>query len=218
MLVAETNALVYDLSSLPNGGEGCTVVDAGANIGVFALWALRFRPKQVICFEPSPHNAACLRKNLTSAVSAGVAHVIESGLWDSTGSVSFNSKNSNNPGSHHIAQDGRGDLHVPVVSLDEVFSDLGIDRIDYIKMDIEGAEIQAILGATKVIRRFRPQLCIATEHTDDLYANVLSVMRQINSLEMGYSYRVTEAHVYSSPSFGSVITPYSILFHLSDAP
>jgi len=211
-VVAEMNALVYDFSSLRNNGAGCTIVDAGANIGAFALWALRFRPKLVICFEPSPQNAACLRKNLAVALSMGSAHVIERGLWDSTGTVSFNTMCSANPGAHHIADNGQGNLNVPVVSLDDIFSDLGVDRIDYIKMDIEGAEQRAIRGAREVVKRFRPELCIATEHTADPYANTLGVIQQINDLEMGYSYRVTEAHAYPSPSFGRVMTPYSILF------
>jgi FkbM family methyltransferase len=214
MLVAEMNALVYDLFLLPANGAGSTVVDAGANIGVFARWALRHGVQRVICFEPSPQNAECLRRNLAVDISSGLAQVIQKGLWDSTKTLSFSTLNRNNPGAHHVAEDGYGDVTIPVTTLDETCSELDLDRIDYIKMDVEGAEQRALAGASKTIGRFRPQLCIVTEHTSDLFANAEAVVEHIIGLGAGYRYRVTESHGYDSPSRGSVLTPYSILFYV----
>ena len=211
MLAAEMAASVYDLSMLPAKGVGSTVIDAGANIGVFARWALQCGAQRVICFEPSPENAECLRRNLADAVGKGRAQVIQKGLWDSTKTLSFSTVNRANPGAHHVSDDG--DLTVPVTTLDEIYPELSVERIDYIKMDVEGAEQRALAGASRTIRRFLPQICVATEHTHDLLANAQAVLRQIVALEAGYRYRVTEAHGYASRSRGDVLTPYTILFY-----
>lgn len=213
MLVAEMNASVYDLSLLPANGAGSTVVDAGANIGVFARWALRHGVQRVICIEPSPQNAECLRRNLAEDISNGRAQVIQKGLWDSTKTLSFTTLIRTNPGAHHVAEDGSGDVTISVTSLDEICEELALQRIDYIKMDVEGAEQRALAGASKTIGRFRPQLCVVTEHTADLFANAEAVVSQIIGLGFGYRYRVNEAHGYASKSRGSVLTPYSILFY-----
>lgn len=192
---------------------GCTLLDAGANIGVFARWALLGGVRRVICFEPSPQNADCLRRNLAVGMRNHRVQVIQKGLWDSTKGISFRTTIPNNPGAHHIVEDGSGDLTIPVTSLDEICAELDLERIDYIKMDVEGAEQQVLAGASKTISCFHPQLCVATEHTADLFFNAQAVVSQIMGLNAGYRYRVNEVHGYVSPSRGSVLTPYSILFY-----
>jgi FkbM family methyltransferase len=211
-LTAEMNALVYDLDLLPSGGRGCTLIDCGANIGVFARWALRQKVERVICFEPSPQNAVCLRRNLAEAIREGRAEVFQRGLWDFTGTLSFSTNVLANPGAHHVVEDGSGNITIEVVSLDEALRGLSVERVDYIKIDVEGSERRAIAGASNTIRRCHPQLCVVTEHTSDLYANAIEVIESIKRLNLGYRYRVNEAHPYSSPSKGNVMTPYSILF------
>ena len=57
-------------------------------------------------------------------------------------------------------------------------------RVDFIKMDIEGAELKAIEGAAEILRRYKPQLAIAVEHTDDQLRNakmVRDLVCRINS-------------------------------------
>ena len=51
--------------------------------------------------------------------------------------------------------------------LDDIVDDLGLDRVDVIKMDIEGAERVALQGARRTIRRFRPRMAICTYHRID---------------------------------------------------
>jgi acetylornithine/succinyldiaminopimelate/putrescine aminotransferase len=61
-------------------------------------------------------------------------------------------------------------------TIDQVVEDLDLSRVDFIKLDIEGAESQAILGAKQTLARFQPPVAIATEHTDDVLANSKSVL------------------------------------------
>lgn len=211
MLIGEMNALVYDFPLSRNGSQSA-IIDAGANIGVFARWAFLRGAGRIICFEPSPLNAECLRRNLKEEISLGRATVVEQGLWDMTTKLSFSSGNSKNPGTHHIAQEGSGDSIVQVAALDEIWPQLGLGQLDAIKMDVEGAERRALAGARATIEKFRPFLCIVTEHTDDMFANTEAVVQEIAALGLGYRYRVTEAHPAVSPSRGRMLTPYSLLF------
>ena len=58
-------------------------------------------------------------------------------------------------------------VEVPLTTIDILVADLGIERVDFIKMDIEGAERNALRGAVQTIRKHRPRLSIATENLPD---------------------------------------------------
>jgi FkbM family methyltransferase len=202
-LVAEMPSSVYALSP----GDK-VILDAGANIGIFSLYALQSGAERVICVEPSPGNVACIENNLKEFLQAKRAQIIPKGVWSHETVLRFNTGNQNNPGGHHI--DDSGNLEVPVTSIDQIVEQLQLDRLDYIKMDVEGSELKAIEGATETLRRFRPRLCVATEHTADLYANAEAVIQALG--RHGYDYTCTENHPYNSPSRGLQLTPYCVLF------
>jgi hypothetical protein len=63
-------------------------------------------------------------------------------------------------------------LEVPLITIDALVSELGLPRVDFIKMDIEGAEPNALLGARRTIAAFRPRMSIACEHSPGEYAEV----------------------------------------------
>jgi len=214
ILAAEMDASVYDMSGVAHvAAPGPVVVDCGANVGFFSRWALMHGAAKVICFEPSPGNLICLRRNLRPEIESGRVVVIEKGVWDQETVLSFSAKNLGNPGAHHVVEDNSGELQVKVTTIDRVCDELGITRLDYIKMDVEGAEQRALAGAAGAIRRSHPNLCVVTEHTEDLFTNAERVIEVILRIDPGYKYRVTEAHPYKSPSRGLVLTPYSTLFY-----
>ena len=63
------------------------------------------------------------------------------------------------------------EIDVELITIDELVEELTLDRVDFIKMDIEGAERNALRGAAETIKRFRPKLAIATENLlDDIYS------------------------------------------------
>jgi hypothetical protein len=73
---------------------------------------------------------------------------------------------------------------VALTTLDRIVAQLGLTKVDHIKMDIEGAERQALRGAEATIRRFRPQLAVATENLDD---DIVVLPALVESLGLGYT-------------------------------
>lgn len=207
MISREMLSGVYNLESLPKDG---VVVDAGANVGFFSLFALQAGAAKVVAFEPSPVTAACLRNNLKPYIDSGRAVVVEKGLWNEDTVLRFSSVNKENPGANRITDSG--EIEIATTTLDRVLADLDIPRIHYLKMDIEGAEINALIGGSATLRRDHPVCAIAVEHTDDIIENAVGVVKAMKTITPRYHYFATERHPYQSPSMGLVLTPYALQF------
>ncbi|MDH5495800.1 MAG: FkbM family methyltransferase [Candidatus Bathyarchaeota archaeon] len=133
--------------------KGMIVVDLGANIGWYTLIAAKLVGKKgkVYAFEPEPDNCALLRKNVQLN---GYSNVIieRKAVLDRYGSIRL-FLNSDNLGDHRIydSHDGRKSITVEGTTLDEYFRNEH-DNIDVIKIDIQGAEMAALLGMDRVIK------------------------------------------------------------------
>lgn len=186
------------------------VIDCGANIGLFTLDALRNGAERVVCFEPAPETAACLRENVRQDPRV---MIVEKGAWDKDETLYFSTSVAQNPGSHHVSDSGN--IQIQVTTIDAVVSSLDFPRVDLIKMDIEGAETKALRGARTTIRKFHPRICVATEHTDDLHANAAAVIETVREIDPNYRYTCTESHPTWSPQLQkTVLVPYTIAFFL----
>lgn len=64
----------------------------------------------------------------------------------------------------NFSVDPNGSSIVPVTTLDAIARDHDLDRLDFVKMDVEGAEIQALKGSQKVLQLYRPFFAIASYH------------------------------------------------------
>lgn len=151
-------------------GPGSVVMDVGGNIGAVASWlARRVGPAgRVIVFEPDAGNLVTLRRNLALNGVAN-AEVVEKGAWESAGTLEFHA--GGNYTSSFRETDyvrKRPDLYrvvsLPVTTIDAEVARLGLQRLDLIKMDIEGSEGPALRGARDTLRRLRPAVVVET-HT-----------------------------------------------------
>jgi FkbM family methyltransferase len=126
--------------------EGDVIVDAGANVGDFTLLAaIRTGPNgRVIAIEPEPRNASLLRRNLAINNLSNVI-VVEAALSDSVGTATFKREGIY---SRLLNEDDRYEyaLKVGTITLDRLKADLKLSRIDIVKMDIEGGEVDALTG------------------------------------------------------------------------
>jgi FkbM family methyltransferase len=128
------------------------VVDGGAHIGVLTvLLANLCREGQVHAFEPVPQNEAYLRANLAANGAKNVT-VEVAALFDVDGELAL-SFDEAYPGGSHV---GDGSARVRSVRLDTWAAERKLDRLDLIKLDVEGVELAVLDGAAETIRQLRP--------------------------------------------------------------
>jgi FkbM family methyltransferase len=150
--------------------SGDVVVDAGARIGTFAakISAAVGEEGRIIAIEPEPRNFACLQKNIEANRLTNVT-AIPKMLWSSAQQMDLILSGS--PASHSVYRNAfYGSTHesiaVEAETLDNILESLAIGSVDFIKMDIEGSEIEALKGMTKTLQS-QVQLAIAAYHPVD---------------------------------------------------
>lgn len=148
---------------------GDVVLDCGANVGVFTREALADGARLVVAIEPAPENVECLRRNFAEEIGKGSVIVVPKGVWDRDDILALRVDASSSARNSFVGSFGPAlqEIKVPLTTIDELLSDLKLDRADFIKLDIEGAEKQALHGAKNTIARCHPRMAIAMEHLDD---------------------------------------------------
>lgn len=151
---------------LPKDG---VFIDCGANIGSFTLVAAKLaRQGQVHAFEPSRHHIERLAHNI-SLNAFGNVKLMLVGLSDQPGEAQLfvpvaTGEMLNTGGASLFEGDAvAGSLPwipepVKLIRLDDYIQDKGISRVDVVKIDIEGAELRALRGASRMLDKFRPQV------------------------------------------------------------
>lgn len=162
--------------------HGSVVFDVGAHVGFYTLLAsvLTGPSGRVFAFEPMPNNINHLRKHLRLNSVTNVT-VIEKAVADAAGAATFTASNSNFEG--HLLLGG--ELKVETVSLDELVERGVLPPPDFIKMDIEGAETQALNGARKLIAKYHSTIFLGTHAMSDLGYNTHEPCCQLLR-ELGY--------------------------------
>ena len=167
--------------------HGDVVIDAGGCHGDTALYfACRAGSEgKVYSFEFAEENLRIFRRNLdlNTAIARRVT-VVERPLWSKSGvTLSFN---ANGPATQVQSTDSVDQPGgATSISIDDFVAGEKLAKIDLIKMDIEGAELQALQGAEKTLRAFRPKLAIAVYHRlEDFWGLPL----YIESLNLGYRF------------------------------
>ena len=141
---------------------GMKVVDIGANVGYFTAIAAARVQKQglVVCFEPTPDVAARLRENIALNEFDWV-EAVEAAITDTAGSVSLYAAPDDAERNSLCPRGGTNHAYtVKGLTLDDYFRARHADRIDFIKIDAEGAEPRVLRGAADLIRRDRPDMLI----------------------------------------------------------
>lgn len=143
--------------------EESVFVDIGANFGLYSLVASQkiTNSGKVICFEPFPKNYAALKTNISlNSKSYIISENIA--LGDKKDELSlYYQPNEKNLGmvSANFMENSKT-IEVDVMSLDEYVNENGIDKIDLIKIDVEGFENQVIVGMKKTLELFSPMILI----------------------------------------------------------
>lgn len=136
---------------------GMVVVDVGANIGYYTLLAARaVGPEgRIVAFEPDPLNFELLSRNVASNGFADRVILMQCAITDHNGSVTL-FHDRDNFGAHSFAEENlasSGSVEVSCSTLAQVLDAHGIDCVDLLKMDVQGAEGLVFDGARGVLTR-----------------------------------------------------------------
>jgi len=169
--------------------KGDIVLDCGANLGVFTRKALSMGASKVIAIEPVPDNIVSMSKTFEKEIAEGRVIIAPVGVWNKDDVLKMTMFDNSVLDSfvmrerdEAIAQEKQ--LELPLTTVDALVAKYNLERVDFIKMDVEGAERQALAGAKQTIAKFRPRMSIATENLEDDY---LAVPRTIKGIDPAYT-------------------------------
>lgn len=116
-----------------------TIVDCGANIGITALYfAGRYPNARIFSIEPDPSNFALLKQNVASE--PRIVPINAAVVGRNTGPVFLSQDRPAWGNSITQGGDGVSGVEVPAITIDELCAQHGVERVDLLKVDIEGAE------------------------------------------------------------------------------
>lgn len=150
---------------------GDVVFDIGSNIGFVTLIAARLvgDAGQIYAFEPLPDNVACLRRNLQAN---GIRNctVYELALGDHAGAADL--LLSKHSGGNTIAPEDRppdfsGTLPIRVETADDLVRSGKVKPPEFVKIDVEGAEMRVLRGMTSVIGTYQPTILFEVDDADE---------------------------------------------------
>lgn len=139
------------------------VFDVGANVGVTAILFAAYAPEgQVRCFEPSPSIYPCLLRTL-EANQLDACRPSAIALGAAPGRLSFFDNPTSASASHLVAEQqtlGAASNEVTVSTVDHVLVAEGLDRLDLIKIDVEGFESEVLAGAQATLAVLKPRVFV----------------------------------------------------------
>jgi FkbM family methyltransferase len=149
---------------------GTTVIDGGAHIGLFTVAMARAVGPDgwVLAFEPTPGTRAVLTRTVALNDLGATVCVRPEGLTDVTGRNTFHIGGTEGSNSNSLVGWSAGNAagratgtsrEVPTLALDDLLPTLAAP-VSCIKLDVEGAELDALTGAKAMLERFHPALCI----------------------------------------------------------
>ena len=147
-------ALTWAIRELfPVGG---IFVDCGANCGLMGLLASQYRHARTIFIEPHPRLARTIAANIRLNHFETNAELIEAAASDSSGEVTFYESSSGDDGTHSIHADWQEDKRVlgkvHCRTLQEIVNERRLPQIDFLKIDTEGNDLEALRGLAEYCR------------------------------------------------------------------
>lgn len=173
---------------------GMTVIDGGANMGLYTLYCARRvgASGRVLAVEPSAREFDRLERHVTLNRLDNV-RLIKKALADAPGDGQLRIAAEWNAGHNTLGDFGYEETQqvametVPLTTIDSLVAEEDVTRVDFFKLDLEGAELSALHGARETLERFRPAILIEVSdralcHQGASSAEILSFFKGV-----GYS-------------------------------
>jgi FkbM family methyltransferase len=167
--------------------EGDVAIDAGGCYGDTALYfAHKAGPRgKVASFEFLPVNVSVFGRNLgLNPDLASRIRLYENPVYSSSGQELF--VIGNGPGTQVVPETSDANARkVLTLKIDDLVAHGDFPRIDFIKMDIEGAELEALKGSESILRQFKPKLAITVYHD---FKDFWEIPQFLDRLGLGYRF------------------------------
>jgi FkbM family methyltransferase len=150
------------------------MLDVGSNIGNHAIY-LSGTFHRIHCFEPNPRAVSKLQKNIQlNRLENIIVHPV--GLSNQMANLPFVDLGDTNLGGSHFTAEATDDtISLPTVRGDDYISSLGLNGIDFMKVDVEGHEFEVFDGLRSTIERHRPVIAFEhLEHVDGTTASAIA--------------------------------------------
>ena len=176
--LAEQKRRIYG-NDQQSARAGDIVLDCGANIGVTVRVWLAAGAKKVVAIEPAPENIESLRRNFKDEIASGRVILYPKGVWDKDEIMPMQIDPENSAADSFLIHRAGGTetRGIPLTTIDKLVSELKLERVDFIKMDIEGAEPRALFGGRETIAKYHPRMALCTYHAPDHPKKVPELVR-----------------------------------------
>lgn len=174
--------LILDKMKTANG-----FADFGANSGYYSMLVQKHFPEaKLYLFEPLPKNATIIRKHFSKNFEKPSFQLDEVAVGDKTGQIEFTDSGNDSANTYKkesSMQKYGSKIQVEITTLDAIAEKYGWDRDILIKVDIEGAEADFLVGGETYLKQYRPTMIFATHD-----AHVPGVEQKCIDLLLSYGY------------------------------
>jgi FkbM family methyltransferase len=200
--IPEPHVTIEQYLSFARLKPGDIVFDLGVYAGITSIvFSQTVGPEgAVFGFEADSTNFEAASENLKTARRFGAPNntvLVQKAVWCHGNGLEFSSEGAMGSSAAAIVGSGRGEIvTVPTTTRSDFCAERGIDRIDFIKMDIEGAEIEVLESSRQLLSQVRPRLIIEPHYVN----GELTADRCCAILEsIGYTTQMVVQHGVSLP-------------------
>lgn len=172
------------------------VLDIGANIGLHSLVAARQLRDlggggRVIAFEPAADSVGKLRDAAERNKLADLITLVPAALGERKYQAALHADSRYDPadsGVRSLQADGEVVQDVPVIRLDDWAREQALERLDVVKLDVEGSEAAALSGAAKTLIRLQPRAVLVEDKRPDLRRRLHAVLDELGYRSTGVTF------------------------------
>jgi FkbM family methyltransferase len=196
--------------------EGDTVLDIGGNIGQTALLLAKKVGDRgtVISFEPFPDTIGRFERNLQLNPNVQNVELEKFGLGSKKGSIQMCQDSANNSAGNRVINSAEeltsGVTEIKVELLDNYISTAQLEKVDLIKIDVEGYEMSVLHGATKTLRQYKPKLFV--EVSDPALRKQGSSSEELVEFIQNLGYTATDMATLKPITSGSELGRHTDIF------
>jgi FkbM family methyltransferase len=182
--------------------QGNIVIEVGAFMGYYAMRAAKLvgETGKVVAIEAVEENLTILNKNITANNIANVT-VVPKAVWHSKGTLPFQRHARQQASAITGVVDASEEFKVQCDKIDNILSDLKINTPDFIRIQVNGAEREALAGMTETLKA-KPKLLIAAIYQRDGKPSWVEIKSFLE--ERGYAATVKNGNVFATPQDKSV--------------